>query len=159
MRHGDRARVARFDLGEEHECRGPSHVGTRLGVSPSRGVSTVRNGGRDDPVIRRMVFDLVDAVSPAIEGLQFGDHRVGQLGVVLEPGTADQFTDIGEFTGGPIGVVTRDAFGQDRIEQELVDVRARYRLVEHCMGAMRSRVGDGLLGNISHDRPFSSLRG
>ena len=75
------------------------------------------------------------------------------------PALADQFTDIGEFTGGPIGVVTRDAFGQDRIEQELVDVRARYRLVEHCMGAMRSRVGDGLLGNISHDRPFSSLRG
>ena len=133
VRHRDRAGVAGFDLREEHEGGGASDVRPRFRVRPGGGVRARRHGCCDNPVIRGVVVDLVDAMPVRVEGPQLGLHAIRPLGVVLELGGADISPDLGERGQRPDRVIAFDALAHGDVAAELVDVDAGGRLVEHVV--------------------------
>ena len=85
--------MTRLDLAEHHKGGGSGDVGSRPRICPGCGVGSVVHGGADDPVVGRMVFDVVDPMTPTVVSNQRGDHLVGEVGVVLERFASGQFAD------------------------------------------------------------------
>ena len=71
----------------------------------------MRDGFGDHMVVRRVVFDLVQAVSPPI--MRVGDRRVDvrELRIALEPRRADDCSRLAERRRRPAGAEGVDASG------------------------------------------------
>ncbi len=90
MGHRDRARVAGFDLCEEHEHRGARDVRAGLRVGPRRGVGAAREGVAEDAVVGRVVLDLVEPEAPPVVRIRHRRVEVRELRVPLERFRADE---------------------------------------------------------------------
>src|SRR5699024_4872196 len=110
--------------------------GTGARVGPGAGVRAVGDRVAHHPVVGGMELDLVDAVAPAIVGVQYRRAGVGQLRVALIVGRADQGPNLGDLVYRPVRAVPADGLDQGCVGGELVDVHARGGLVEHLVGGV-----------------------
>src|SRR5699024_4323234 len=150
---GQRARVARLDLRDQHEPGGALGVRARPGVRPRAGVQAVLHRVLHDPVVGRVELDLVHAVAPPVVAVVLGWVDVGQFRVALVSGGARVAADPVQALGVRRGREDADGLAECGVQAVLVQVHAWRRLVEDLV---RGGGGGGrLVWREGHAVPFS----
>ena len=139
--HGDRAQVPALGLAHHHEERRARDVRAGARVGPGKGVQPVGDGHLQQPVIRRVVLDLVDAVAVAVVGAQ------DRLVLVREP------APLGGLAAGDLPSARARSAAQPPPSRSTASIRTRSCsntlygssggtwLTTSCVGAERVRCG------------------
>src|SRR5699024_8974980 len=84
-------------------------------------------------------FDVVDAVTPPVMGVQFWSLCIDYLGRVLKFLGTHMAADLIEHMGVCLRSIRCNGVDQRGVGTVLVDVNARFGLVLYCMGGFRKR--------------------